>query len=152
MAVIEGRGPYDKQTAPFDLAVLIWLRYRKINSELSKVHFFIATLGFSGYPYCEAYADEKMNSWITGHIHALEYFGGTPRILIPDNCKIATHRPNHYDPEINKTWTVGVNIYRSERIGLSNLKNLVNPGIAAITIGLTIHNNIPVYFIKNPRF
>jgi len=72
--------------------------------ELSKVHFFVTTLGFSGYPYCEAFADEKMPSWIAGHIHALEYYGGIPRILIPDNCKTATSRANYYDPEINKTY------------------------------------------------
>ena len=72
--------------------------------ELCKVHFFIATLGFSGYPYCEAFIDEKMNSWITAHVHALEYFGGVPCILIPDNCKTATRRANHYDPDINKTY------------------------------------------------
>lgn len=72
--------------------------------EMSKAHFFVATLGFSGYPYCEAFADEKMNSWLSAHIHALEYFGGVPRVLIPDNCKTATNRPNYYDPEINKTY------------------------------------------------
>jgi predicted permease len=33
-------------------------------------------------------------------------------------------------------WTVGVNIYKRERIRLSNLKNLLNPGIIAIIIGL----------------
>jgi len=72
--------------------------------ELFKVHFFVATLGFSGHPYCEAFRDEKIASWIAGHIHALEYYGGVPRILVPDNCKTATTRPNHYDPEVNRTY------------------------------------------------
>ena len=33
-------------------------------------------------------------------------------------------------------WTVGVNIYKGEKISLSNLKKLINPGTVAILIGL----------------
>ncbi|MBZ4646777.1 MAG: malate permease [Petroclostridium sp.] len=34
------------------------------------------------------------------------------------------------------TWTIGVNIYKQEKISISTLKNLINPGITAITVGL----------------
>ncbi len=35
-------------------------------------------------------------------------------------------------------WTAGVNIYKQEKIRLSNLKRLINPGTIAISIGLTL--------------
>lgn len=35
-------------------------------------------------------------------------------------------------------WTLGVNIFKQEKISGANLKNLINPGIVAITIGLTM--------------
>ncbi|MDK2934152.1 MAG: malate permease [Clostridiales bacterium] len=35
-------------------------------------------------------------------------------------------------------WTLGVNIFKQEKIRLSNLKKLMNPGIIAITIGLSM--------------
>ncbi len=72
--------------------------------EMHKVHFFVAAMGFSGYPYCEAFRDEKTASWTTAHIHAFEYYGGVPRILTPDNCRTATTRVDRYDPEINRAY------------------------------------------------
>ncbi|MHB1420856.1 MAG: hypothetical protein ACYCX4_14965 [Bacillota bacterium] len=31
--------------------------------ELYKAHFFVATLGNSGYPYVQAFPDEKLDKW-----------------------------------------------------------------------------------------
>jgi len=72
--------------------------------QLQTVHFFVAALGCSGYPYVEAFPDEGMESWLTGNIHALEYMGGAPRIIIPDNCKTAVTKPNYYDPKLNPAY------------------------------------------------
>ncbi|MFZ2496240.1 MAG: hypothetical protein WAW98_06185, partial [Trichococcus flocculiformis] len=36
------------------------------------------------YPV-EGFLDMKSASWLTGHIHAFEYFGGVPESLVPDN-------------------------------------------------------------------
>ena len=72
--------------------------------KLQTAHFFVASLGCSGYPYVEAFPDEGMESWLTANINALEYIGGTPRIAVPDNCKTAITKPNYYDPKINPTY------------------------------------------------
>lgn len=55
--------------------------------ELQKAHFFVCTLGNSGYPYVEAFPDEKLDKWLPAHSHAFEYYGGVPRILVPDNLQ-----------------------------------------------------------------
>ena len=72
--------------------------------ELCTAHFFVCTLGNSGFPYVEAFPDEKLDKWLIAHTHAFEYYGGVPRIVIPDNCKTAVSKPQYYDPEINPAY------------------------------------------------
>ena len=45
-----------------------------------------------------------MASWIEGHIHALEYFGGVPHLWVPDNAKTAVNKANRYEADLNKTY------------------------------------------------
>lgn len=71
---------------------------------LHKAHFFVATLGNSGMPYVEAFPDEKLDKWLLAHIHAIEYYGGIPRIVIPDNCKTAISKPQYYEPQVNPAY------------------------------------------------
>jgi transposase len=72
--------------------------------EMQTAHFFVATLGDSNYPYVEAFADESHESWLTAHVHALEWLGGVPRIIVPDNCKTAVTRASYYDPKLNPAY------------------------------------------------
>lgn len=72
--------------------------------KLVKAHFFAASLGDSGYPYVEAFANEKMESWITAHVHTFSHLGGIPQVIVPDNCRTAVRRSNYYDPAINRTY------------------------------------------------
>ena len=41
-------------------------------------YLFVAVLPYSGYAYTEAFLDMKQESWITGHVNAYRYFGGSP--------------------------------------------------------------------------
>lgn len=75
-----------------------------VTGQLQTAHFFVAALGCSGYPYVEAFPDEGAESWLTANVHALEYIGGTPRAIIPDNCKTAVTKPNYYDPKLNPAY------------------------------------------------
>jgi transposase len=72
--------------------------------ELTKAHFFVATLGYSHYPYVEAFPNEQEPNWIRAHMNALAYYGGVPRIIIPDNCKVAVKTPKYYEPVINSAY------------------------------------------------
>jgi len=66
---------------------------------------FVGVLSYSQYPYVEAFLDQKQQSWITAHVHMFEYYGGVPKILVPDNCKTAViHNNNWYDLKINKIY------------------------------------------------
>ena len=67
-------------------------------------YFFVAVLPASSYLYAQPFADMKMESWIEGHVKAFEYFGGVPRLLVPDNTKTAVTKASRYEAEINKTY------------------------------------------------
>jgi len=72
--------------------------------QLITAHFFVAALGYSGYPYVEAFPDEGSENWLTAHTHAFEHMCGLPQVVIPDNCKTAITKPNYYDPALNPAY------------------------------------------------
>jgi transposase len=69
--------------------------------EVTEVEIFIAVLGASQYTYVEAVASQKKHDWIKANQHALYYFGGSPRAIVPDCLKSAIQKNNKYEPEIN---------------------------------------------------
>jgi transposase len=72
--------------------------------EILEAHLFVSTIGASAYPYVEAFPSECLENWITAHVHALEYYSGVPRQLVPDNLKTGVKKACNYDPELNKTY------------------------------------------------
>lgn len=72
--------------------------------EIHAAHFYVSALGASGYPFVRAFPDESQVSWSNAHVRAFEYYGGVPRILVPDNCKTAVKSPKYYDPEMNPAY------------------------------------------------
>jgi transposase len=72
--------------------------------EISEAHFFVSTLGYSLYPYVEAFPNEKEENWIRAHVNALTYYGGVPRVIVPDNCKTAVKTPKYYEPVIHTSY------------------------------------------------
>ncbi len=48
--------------------------------------------------------DQQMASWLRCHMHAFEYFGGVPRLLVPDNPRTGVSRACRYDPDLNPTY------------------------------------------------
>ena len=71
---------------------------------ITEASIFIAVLGASSYTYAEASWNQDLASWIGSHVRALEFFGGSPAILVPDNCKTAVLRPCRYEPDLNPTY------------------------------------------------
>ena len=41
-------------------------------------------LGASGYLYVEATGEQDLASWLGAHVNALEFYGGSPRVVVPD--------------------------------------------------------------------
>ena len=53
----------------------------------------MAVLGASSYTFAEASWTQDLGSWIRSHVRALEFLGGVPAVLVPDNCKTAVRHP-----------------------------------------------------------
>jgi transposase len=81
--------------------------------EITRGYVFVECLPASGYFYVEVQPDCSMTHWIGGNVRALEFFGGAPRILVPDNLKTGVKRPEYYEPDINPTFQ-----YFAEHYGL----------------------------------
>jgi len=43
-------------------------------------------------------------AWTECHVAAMEFFGGVPARLVPDNLKTGVDRPDLYDPRINRSY------------------------------------------------
>jgi transposase len=72
--------------------------------EVTEAQIFIAALGASSYTFAEASVAQDLPSWIRSHVHAFEFFGGVPEILVPDNLKSGVKHPCRYEPDINPTY------------------------------------------------
>lgn len=67
-------------------------RYDPQRGVLRKSWLFVMTLGFSRSMFCELVFDQKIRTWVRLHIAAFDYFGGVPRVIVPDNLKAAVIR------------------------------------------------------------
>lgn len=74
--------------------------------EIHKVHVFATTLGFSSRVYAEVFLDEKLPSFITGVVHALEYYGAVPKYLVPDNLKTAISKHSKDELILNSAFQI----------------------------------------------
>jgi len=63
--------------------------YNAQTGEITKAQIFVAVLGASGYTFAHATASQKQEDFILSHVLAYEFFGGVPRIVVPDNLKSA---------------------------------------------------------------
>lgn len=72
--------------------------------EVREVELFVAVLGASNYTYAEATYTQQSQDFIASHIRALEYFGGVPGALVPDQLKSAVTRSCRYEPTTQRTY------------------------------------------------
>lgn len=72
--------------------------------EIHDVELFVAVLGASNLTYAEATRTQKSADWIGSHIRALEYFGGVPGALVPDQLKSGVTKACRYEPETQRTY------------------------------------------------
>ncbi len=74
------------------------------NGEIKTAQIFVAVLGASNYTFAEATWTQGLSDWIGSHVRALEYIGGLPEVLVPDNLRSAVSKAHRYEPDINPTY------------------------------------------------
>ena len=66
--------------------------------EIRRAQVFVAVLGASNYTYACATWQQTATDWVGAIIGALEFIGGTPRLLVPDQPRALIANPDAYEP------------------------------------------------------
>ncbi len=72
--------------------------------EALQAQIFVAVMGASSYTYAEATWSQRLPDWIASHQRTLQFLGGVPELLVPDNLRSAVSKPCRYAPEPNETY------------------------------------------------
>lgn len=59
---------------------------------MRKAWVFVMTLGHSRHCFCEIVFDQTIQTWLMLHVQAFAFFGGVPKVIVPDNLKAAVIR------------------------------------------------------------
>jgi len=72
--------------------------------EVRQGQIFVATLGASHYTYAEATWTQTLPEFIASNVRALEFIGGVPSLVVPDNLSSAVSHACRYDPDANPAY------------------------------------------------
>lgn len=72
--------------------------------EIRQAQIFVAVLGASNYTYIEATWSQQLPDWIGSHVRALNFFGGSTELWVPDNLRSGVSKALRYEPDINPTY------------------------------------------------
>jgi transposase len=69
-----------------------------------RVWGFIIVLVHSRLLFLRPVLSMDAMSWVEAHVAAVEFFGGSPGRIVPDNLKTGVIKPDLYDPKINRSF------------------------------------------------
>jgi transposase len=76
----------------------------EVTGEVTDVEVFISVLGASQLTYVEAVRSQCKEDLISCCEHALIYYGGVPRAIVPDNLRSAVTKSSLYEPTLNQAF------------------------------------------------
>lgn len=76
----------------------------RTTGERIEVELFVAVLGASNYTYAEATRTQQVPDWIASHVRALEFLGGAPTAIVPDQLKSGVTHADRYEPGIQRSY------------------------------------------------
>ncbi len=87
--------------------------YHPQSGESLQAKIFVATLGASNFTFVYATLTRSIPDWLESHTKMLEFFGGVPQLIIPDNEKAGVTHACYYDPEKNPHYTAWASHYHT---------------------------------------
>jgi transposase len=76
----------------------------RLTGEARAAQIFVTVMGASNFTYVEATWTQALADWIGAHTRAFAAIGGVPRLLVPDNAKVAVIKACLYEPQVNRTY------------------------------------------------
>lgn len=76
----------------------------KLSGEVKEVEVFVCILGASQLTYVEAVFSQQKEDFIGACEAAIQFYGGVPSAIVPDNLKSAVNKSSKYEPTINETF------------------------------------------------
>lgn len=70
--------------------------------EITEVEVFVAVLGASGMTYAQAVYSQKQEDVVNCIERCLDFYGGVPAAIIPDNMKAIVSMSNRYEPNVSQ--------------------------------------------------
>ena len=61
----------------------------RLTGQIRLTQIFVAVLGASNFTYAEASWTQALADWIGAHTRTFAALGGVPKLLVPDNPKVA---------------------------------------------------------------
>lgn len=75
-----------------------------VTGEITPAYLFVGVLSCSLYAYAEACPNMKEDTFINCHVNAFSFYGGVPRLLVPDNLKTGVTRNTRYETKIPRAY------------------------------------------------
>ena len=72
--------------------------------EIRDARVFVAVLAASNYTFVDLTWTRSLPDWIGSHVRMLTFWGGVPKLLIPDNEKAGVRKASLYEPDLNPTY------------------------------------------------
>ena len=72
--------------------------------EIRSARVFVAVLAASNYTFVDLTWTKSLVDWIGAHVRMFTFWGGVPRLLIPDNEKVGVRKASLYEPDLNPTY------------------------------------------------
>ena len=110
--------------------------------ELSEASLFVAVLPCSQLIYAEPFRDEKLPSWIEGHVKAFGYIGGAPKTIVPDNLKSGVTNSDFYEPLLNKTYNEMADYYGTV---------ILPARLLCVSMVQFVRSNVGIFLCSNQR-
>src|SRR5438270_4990207 len=76
----------------------------RLTGQVRAAQIFVAVMGASNFTYAEASWTQALADWIGAHTRAFAALGGVPKLLVPDNTKVAVIKAYLYEPQVNRTY------------------------------------------------
>ena len=70
--------------------------------EIRPAQIFVAAMGASSYTYACATTTQTAPDWVGSLIGALEFIGGMPRLIVPDQPRALIAQPDRYEPGVGR--------------------------------------------------